>query len=190
MVGRQHKQQFFRIVRGTQGCSRRNGRSSVPTDGLKDFHFRRNAYLLEFRCNGKSVLFVAHHHRRQKALAIRNPQGGFLDHGALGGERHELLGMQSPRGRPQPRTGSPGQNDRADRFHWSVVPLLDADGPRMRAARLLARIRPHAAQLRSVPHRHTRCPIADRQKLTHPRVERVTIAQLRTHVRRKFHTTH
>ncbi len=54
----------------------------------------------------------------------REPRGGVLDHGALAGQRQELLGQQLARQRPEARAGAAGEDHR-DEFHGGgIVPVL------------------------------------------------------------------
>ena len=54
----------------------------------------------------------------------REPRRGLLDHGALAGERQELLGQQLARQRPEARAGAAGE-DHGDEGHGGgIVPVL------------------------------------------------------------------
>ncbi len=80
----------------------------------------RHAHLAQLLGDQEAVRFVAHDHGRGGVRKAREARRGVLDHGALAGERQELLGQQLARQRPEARAGAAGENHR-DEFHGAGI---------------------------------------------------------------------
>ena len=117
MVRRQDQQDgLFAFVAPGERLERRrrHGGCGAPRDRLQDDCRRRDADRPELLRHHEAVCVVAHHDGRPQAADGRKALGGGLQQRALAEQGDELLGMLSPRERPESAAGATRQDDGDD----------------------------------------------------------------------------
>ena len=94
----------------------RDGGRGVASDWLEQDGRGRKLHLAQLFGHEEAMRFVANNNGTGGIGESREPRGGLLDHGALAGERQQLLGQELARQRPEPRAGAAGE-DHGDEFH-------------------------------------------------------------------------
>jgi hypothetical protein len=89
-----------------------DGRRRIPGDGLEQDPPRLHADLPQLLIDDEPMLVVANHDGRIEPGVVDAPRDRVLDQRTVGSELQELLRIERPRQRPQPRAGAAGQNDR------------------------------------------------------------------------------
>ena len=114
MVGGQDQHQRVRLLRQQQQRRDADRRRRVAAQRLEHDRLRRHAGEAKMLGHDEAMLVIGDHHRRREAGAVGHPQRRLLQQRALAQQRQELLGVERPRQRPQPRPGAARQDHRMD----------------------------------------------------------------------------
>jgi hypothetical protein len=115
MIGGGQQHQRVAVAFGQMDRGGSGGRRRVAADRLEQDRLGRDAGLAELFADDEAMLLVADHHRGREQGAVREAVQRLLEEGVALAQRHELLGIDRARHRPEARTGAAAHDHRIDR---------------------------------------------------------------------------
>ena len=126
VIGRRDDERGVRIDPHGLQCRQRDRRRGITADGLEQNGARMDCHRAQLLGDREAMRFVADHDRLARSRDARQAKRRLLQHGALAGERQELLRIHFARQRPEPRARAARQDYRYQRGHdlpiWMRLP--------------------------------------------------------------------